>query len=348
MKVRGIAGRITAAHAVLLALVLAVSVSGCFCGRGAVNSSDSLRWFLFSNFGAQRICPEMVKRGVPLKLGLLGPSAVGRFFPAQCGVRVNDAERTVAVDVTGSGYAVLPVTRRVGFYAGMSIEYGMDFRLEEDAQYIWGRYKRLLSPPDIRLLGVENSVISLATQTPFGDLASVIGRGIIEGELAKGFTVVRLDDGDDFTLGHLEPPERPKRQFASSKDRVVLASDMSELRAASRDYVGPLEVKQGSAALTLRLRVAGSPAEFVLVDKVMGDIWRQPYEAARPMGPPPGAPLAFGQAPPGETVRNFPVNPGLYYVVLENRAAAPAAMLGVPMPFEATSTVTYHVEVGER
>lgn len=332
----------------LVALVLAVTLSGCLCARGTVNSSDSLRWWLFSNFGAQRICPEMQKRGVPLKLAIVGPNAVGRFFPAQCGVRVNDAERTIVVDVTGSGYAVLPVTRRVGFYAGLSVEYSMDFRLESDATYVWGRFRRLAAPPDLRLLGVENAVVNLATQTPLGDLATLLGRGIVEGELARGFTVVRLDDGDDFTMGHLEPPERPKRFFSSGKDRVVLASDQTELRASSRDYLGPFEVAQKDASMTVRLRVAGAPADFFLVDKALGDAWRQPYEAARPIGPPPGPPLTYGQAPPGETVRSFPLNPGYYYLVVENRAPAPVAAFGVSLPFETISTVAYNVELGSR
>jgi hypothetical protein len=314
-----------------------------------VNSSDSLRWWLFSNFGASKLCPEMVKHSVPLKLALLGPSAIGRYFPSQCGVRVNDQARTVTVDVTGSGYAVLPFTRRVGFYAGLSIEYAMDFRLEDDATYVWGRYQRLVTPPDLRLLGVENQVVNLATQTPFGDLATLLGRGIIEGELAKGFTVVRLEDGDDFTLGHLEPPERPKRQFAASgSDRVVVATDQVELRASTRDYIGPIEVTRSNASVLVRLRVGGPALDFLLVDKNLGDAWRQPYEAARPIGPPPGQPIGYGQAPPGETVRTFPLNPGLYYLVVETRSPAPAATLGIAMPFEPVATLSYSVEVGER
>ncbi len=336
------------AFVALLALALSVALSGCLCGRGAVNSSDSLRWFLFSNFGAQRICPEMTKRGVPLKLALLGASSIGRFFPAQCGVRVNDAARTIAVDVTGSGYAVLPFTRRVGFYAGLSVEYAMDFRLEEDATYVWGKYQRLLTAPDLRLLGVENQMVSLATQTPAGDLATLLGRGIIEGELAKGFTVVRTDDGDDFALTHLEPPEKPKRQFASGKDRVVVMSDQVELRGATRDYLGPFEVARKDAAAVLKLRVQGPQLDFFLVDKGLGDAWRQPYERAFPIGPPPGPALTYGQAPPGDTLRSFALNPGLYYLVVENRSPAPVAALGVALPFEPVATLQYSVEIGDR
>jgi hypothetical protein len=55
-------------------------VSGCGLFRGSVNASPELRWFLFSNFGAQRMCPEMLKRGAPLKLAANG-NAIGDSFP---------------------------------------------------------------------------------------------------------------------------------------------------------------------------------------------------------------------------------------------------------------------------
>jgi hypothetical protein len=230
----------------------------------------------------------------------------------------------------------------------VSVEFRPDFRLEEDATYVWGRYNRVLSPPDLRLLGVENPVVSLATQTPLGDLATVLGRGVVESELSKGFTVVRLEDGDDFTLGILMPPERPKRAFRGGSDRAVLASDVTEVHAASRDYLGPFEVAQANAALYMRLRVTGAPIDYVLVDRATGDAWRQPYQAAQPLGPPPGQPIAYGQASAGETTRAFPVPPGSYYFVIENRAAAQTGLLGVSMPFEPRADVMYSAEIGDR
>ena len=43
----------------------ALLLTGC---RSFVNSSPNLRWWLFANFGADQLCPEMLKRGAPLKL----------------------------------------------------------------------------------------------------------------------------------------------------------------------------------------------------------------------------------------------------------------------------------------
>jgi hypothetical protein len=328
-----------------LVLALAVGGVGCPCS-GIVNSSDSLRWWLFSNFGASKVCPEMQKRGMPLKLQALGPNSVGRFFPLTCQVAVNDATRTMAVTVTGSGYALLPVTRRIGFYAGISVEYRPDFRLTDDATYVWGRVNRMLTTPDLRITGVENKIVSLATQTPIGDVATVIGQSIVSGEIAKGFTVVHQDDGDDFALGELLPPAKPPRPFSPGKDHIMLATDVTEVHAASRDYLGPFSVDGGGAALFVRFRIAGAPLDYLVVDKTLGDMWRQSYERGDPIGPPPGQPISYGTAPIGDSQRAVPLNPGLYYVVVENKA--PAAALGVPMPFESVGLATYAVEVGDR
>ena len=332
----------------LIALTVALTMVGCPCVRNAVNADEGLRWWLFSNFGASRICPEMQKRGVPLKLGLLGPNSVGRFFPSQCGVRVNDAEHSIVVDVTGQGYAVLPFTRRVGFYCGVSVEYKPDFRLEEDATYVWGKFSRIMAPPDLRLMGVENPVVSLATQTPVGNLATVIGSAVVQSELSRGFTVVRLEDGDDFALGILTPPQRPKRQFTSGADRVVLGQDVTTIYAASRDYLGPFEVSQSNASLFFHFAVSGASVDYVVVDRRTGDTWLQSYLAAQPIGPPPGNPIAFGEAGAGETTRAFPLDPGSYYIAVENRAPHTPGPLGTGMPFEPVAYVTYSVELGSR
>jgi len=50
------------------ALAVALVASGCGWLKGPVNASPSLRWWLFSNFGAGRLCPEMLNRSAPLRL----------------------------------------------------------------------------------------------------------------------------------------------------------------------------------------------------------------------------------------------------------------------------------------
>jgi hypothetical protein len=336
------------AFLLLIVLSLAVAGVGCPCTRGAINASPGLRWWLFSNFGASKICPEMLKRGVPLKLPQYGPASVGRFFPSQCNVQVDDGRKAIVMTASGSGYVMLPFTRRVGFYVGMSVEYTPDFRLEEDAMYVWGKFNRFVTPPDLRILGVENPVVNLATQTPFGNVATVIGNGIVASEIGRGFTVVRREDGDDFALGHLEPPAKPQRHFKAGAGRVVLASDLTSVYAKSREFLGPFEVAQKDASLYLHVRVEGTPLTYAVAERSVGENWRRQYETAQPLGPSPGPLLAQGPLAQGEADLGFPVNPGTYYIVLENPATPPLLGGTIPVGSEQVAQVRYSVELGDR
>jgi hypothetical protein len=330
----------------LVVLALSVSAVGCPCVNSVVNADAGLRWWLFANFGASKVCPELLKRGVPIEIAPLGPDSVGRFFPKTCRVKVDDHARTMAVDVAGAGYVMLPIARRVGFSAALGVEYRPDFRLGDDATYVWGAFNRVTTPPDIRILGVENQIVNLATQTPLGAVGTVIAQAMVTSQVALGFTVVHEDDGDDFALGHLDPPARPPRPFQPGKDHVMLATDVTDLHSASRDYLGPFAVDSKGAALWVHLRVAGAPVDYVVVDKATGDQWLVPYEAGQLLAAAPAPPIAYGMAPIGDTQRVVNLNPGLYYVVVENLAPAPP--LGIAMPFETVATVTYGVEVGDR
>lgn len=82
--------------------------------------------------------------------------------------------------------------------------------MEDDATYVWGKFSRFTVQPNLQILGVENPVINLATQTPFGSVAGIIGNGLVASGIGKGFTVVRQEDGDDLALGHLDPPAKPR------------------------------------------------------------------------------------------------------------------------------------------
>jgi hypothetical protein len=336
------------AYLAMIVLALAFTGAGCPCVRSAVNGSPELRWWLFSNFGASQMCPEMLKRGVPLKLTMLGNASVGRFFPNQCFVQVDDARQAIVMSAAGSGYATLPVARRVGFSVNMTVEYLPDFRLESDATYVWGKFSRFISPPSLQITGVENPVVNLATQTPAGNVATALANGLVASEIGKGFTVVQRDDGDDFAVGHLEPPQTPPRQFKGGADHVVLASDLTEIHGQSRDYLGPFTVTAQNAALFFHAKVDSAQLVFYVLDRSVGEAWRRAYEAAQPMAGPPGQVLSQGTLAIGEANLRFPVQPGTYYVVVENPAAAPFAPLGVPLPVpEVVGHVSYSMEVGD-
>jgi len=293
----------------------------------------------------------MLKRGVPLKLGEAGAPSVGRFFPEQCNVQVNEASQTMVMTVSGTGYAMLPVARRVGFSCAISVEYAPDFFLaEDDSIYVWGKFQRLLAPPDLRIVGVENPVINLATQTPIGTVATAIGQGIVAGEIGRGFTVVRQDDGDDFTIGHLVPPAkppRPLRPFKVGEGRTLLTSDVTELAALSREYIGPFEVPTEDKSVVLRTRTSGAPLRYVVVDRASGDAWRRAYESALPLAAPFANPLMHGPVPPLEGQTVLPLGKGQYFIVVENTSAPLLGGLGVGLGGQSAS-LSYAVELGER
>lgn len=333
------------AFVLLIALALAVVGVGCPCVRNAVNASPELRWWLFSNYAASKVCPEMLKRGVPLKLAEIGPASIGRFFPSTCNLQIDDARKTMTVSVTGTGYVVLPFTRRIGFYVGAMVEYLPDFRMEDDATYVWGKFSRLVAPPDLRILGVENSLVNLATKTPIGTVATIIGGGVVASEIGRGFTVVHSDTGDEFAPDHLEPPAKPPRPFVPGEGRTLLAGDVTTVYAQAREFLGPFTVDRDGAALYFRASTqAARPLTFALVERSVGENWRRSYETAQPLGPPPGPLLSTGTIARQEIDVALPVNPGVYYIVLEN--AAPPPLLGAIG--EQSAQVKYAVELGDR
>lgn len=294
---------------------------GCSIFRGAVNASPALRWWLFSNFGAQKICPEMLKRGAPLKLSEPGNS-VGRFFPVRCRETTNDQTQTISVQFGGTGYAWTPIGGRVNFSMDAGVEYRADFRLTEDATYVWARTNRIVYGPDFRLLAIENKAADWASRTPVGYLANTFGNQLVSGQLANGFTVVHTSSGDQFQLGILEPPARPSQPFElSGKNRIALVNETSEVHYDQVDFVGPLEVAKPDQALFLSFLTAGPRAEALLLRRAAVDAWRYQLEQGAQLGPPPEAPLATFVLEPAVVQRQKLALPaGQYYVVLDNSA----------------------------
>jgi hypothetical protein len=333
-----------------LVLLCCIGV-GCPCVRGAVNANEGLRWWLFSNFGAQRMCPEIVKRGAPLKLSPEG-NTVGRFFPSRCSHQVNDAAQSVTLHFGGSGFAWTPLAGRVGFSCDASIEYGIDWKWTEEAVYVWAVHRRTVSGPDFKLGAIENKAADWAARSPAGFLANTFGSQIVQGQLASGFTVVHTDEGDEFTLGHLSPPARPKRPFsATNDDRFVFASETTEIRYDQVDFLGPFEVADDEQALYFRLRLQGAAVDLLLLHRGTGDLWREGLQLGAPLAPPPQPPIQSWVLQPGaEQQKAVPLAKGQYYLVVDNSARAgttspawsPLAALG-----GASAILAYSAELGD-
>jgi hypothetical protein len=334
----------------LATLMVLLATPGCGLFRGSVNASPELRWFLFSNFGAQRMCPEMLKRGAPLKLVGNG-NAIGRFFPERCTTQVNDAAQTVTLAFEGTGFAWTPIAGRVGFAVSATIEYRMDFFLGEEATWVWAKPARIVYGPDFRMGAIENKVVDWAAQGPGGYMVSTFGSQIVQGQLASGFTVVHTDDqGDEFSIGILAPPARPRSYFAAGSGRTSLERETTEVRVDQMDLVGPLEVPSGGQALFLRFQVTGPAVDAMIIRRGAGDLWRSSLQLGANLAAPPEAPLSSFTLQPGQEARQIvPLPQGQYYLVLDNSARMgavnpPWSPLGIVGGNSAV--VAYAAEVG--
>src|SRR5262245_44081006 len=334
-------------------LVLAIAASGCPCAAAVTDASPGLRWFLFSNFGASKICPEMLKLGVPLRLQDRAPS-IGRFFPAQCSYNVDDTNHTVTVHFAGTGYGYMMPAKRVGFSCQGSVEFRPDFQIAGDDVYVWGRMNRIIQGPTFQLGYVENTLFDVAANIPpFGTLANFFGQQVVAGELTRGFTVLHNGDrGNDFSLGILLPPQKPHHPFnVSQSERFTFANETVDVHANQRDYLGPFEVADTGQALYLTITVAGPAIDVLVVNKFTGDMWRESYQTGKPLGPAPGPLLAGGPVQPGASQNlRYALGPGMYYVVLDNTSYA--GLVNPPiMPFNPLSdpvaSVSYVAQVGD-
>lgn len=300
--------------------LLGLSLAACGLFRSAVNDSPGIRWWLFSTFGANRLCPEMLKRSAPLRLANGGP-VIGRLFPTACQHHVDEQRRTVSLQFTGTGYAWTPIAGRIGFSTNAGVEYRADFSLQEDATYVWARTERLLFPPEFRVGSIENRLVDWAqNQSPVGYLANTFGAQITSSQLLSGFTVVRTEDGDAFALGILLPPERPRQPFRSGGEgRALVDADTAEVRVEQVDFLGPIVVEDSGQSLFFKYAVSGPAAEALLYGRADADAWRDQLQRGAVLAPPPTpAAVAFALTPGTAQEQRVPLPRGQYVLVIDN------------------------------
>lgn len=328
-----------------------ITLFGCSWFRSTVNDSPGLRWWLFSNFGAQQVCPKVLSSGTPLRMDASGP-IIGRFFPNSCQQRVDDGRQIMSLSFSGTGFAWTPIAGRVGFLASATVEYRMDFRMESDALYVWGvPTGNVAVPPQFQIGAVENPVVNWAAQGPAGYLAATFGGQILSSRLAEGFTAIRSDSGDEFTLGRLMPPQRPPKPYAlSSDERVALVNETAEIRIGQIDLAGPLEVSDDDQALFVRARVNGPAIEAFLYPRYAIESWREALQTGAALAPPPIAPTASFPIPAGaEVSQTIRAAKGSYMLLLDHSAKIgqvnpPFNLLGAIG--SGAATVSYAIEVG--
>lgn len=332
-------------------VAIGILAFGCGLFRGAVNASPSLRWWLFSHYGAERICPEMLKRGAPLRLVPQG-NAIGRFFPRYCQHQINESQRLLTLQFSGTGYAWTPLAGRMGFAVDAAVEYRPDFQMTDDYVYIWAKTNRILSGPTFSIGSVENKLVDWATRTPIGYLASTFGGQVVESQLASGFTVLHGDNGDDFSLGILMPPQKPQHPFdLEDDDRLQLANETTEVHPGQVDFLGPFEVAESDQAMFVRFSVTGPSVDVLVYQRASVDPWRESIQQGAPLGPPPMPPATSFVVTSGkEQSQRLRVPRGSYYLVVDNSAnmgsVAPAwnpmGVLGV-----GAAVVSYSVALGD-
>lgn len=299
-------------------------------GAGVVNdpSNKSLRFDLLK-FGLDSFCEEMLKGGTPLKFSDDQP-VVGRFFAAGCQTQILDEEnrKSFIVQYRGKGYAYANPIGRVGFEAAGLIEYAPDFQLHEGALYVYFR-PRLVDTSSFKALMVESTVAETAMGA-VGVNPESLGKRIVDSQLRRGFTVVRLSSSGEteFGMGIIPTGERPFHPFqVQTADKRVLVNERTEVHASQQDFVGTFAIEGSGQALYLTLSVDGAPSvNAAIVPEALGIPLIDSYVKERGPRPIQGAVLDEA-VPAGQPYRRFvPLPEGRYYLVLDHsRGLQPGA-----------------------
>jgi hypothetical protein len=333
----------------LAALVTAVACtpnSVCKLG-GPINdpTNRTMRRNILA-YGLSQFCQQMTTRSAPLKLAPDAP-VVGRFFPQHCQQQVLD-NGDLWVRFDGMGYAYTNLSRKVTFSSAASIRYDQDFRCADDNSIYAYFDTRTVAPPDFHVMQIEMPGANLVQGwiTPYADN---FGKQMLSGELAQGFTVIQFNDGGtDFAVGHLPLGQRPLHPFSiHGKDRVTVESLRTQVMAGERDFIGPVEVKDGGRAVYVSMTLDGQQAVNVfLLPKAMGDVALQTYLTYGPAGPLPGPPVMGDVVHYGvQYQRAVPVPAGMYYVVIDNTTTA--AQPALPFGAASAAVVNYAVQIGD-
>jgi hypothetical protein len=336
----------------LLAIAIASSAAAQGCSPGSVckmggpindPSNRTLRRSIMS-FGLSQFCQQMTARSAPLRLAPEGP-VVGRFFPQHCQEQtLENGDLWVAFD--GMGYAFTGLSRKVTFSSAANVHYDQDFRCANDSSVYAYFDPRNVSQPSFHVMQIELPGASLLTGwiTPYADS---FGRQMVAGQLGHGFTVIQFDDGaTDFDVGHLRLGARPAHPFdIHGKDRVTVESLRTQVSGNERDFIGPIQVSEGGRAIFLTMTLDGQQAVQVMVmPKAQGDVALQAYLSDGPAGPLPSPVLMTDVVRSGVQYRRaVQVPAGMYYVVIDNTAAAAAPPFGAAP----VAVVDYAIQMGD-
>lgn len=294
-------------------------------GRGVVNnpSNKSLRFDMLK-FAMGEFCSELMQRGAPLRLSD-GQPVIGRYFADSCATKSIDTleKSSVVVQFGGRGFAWTAGTGRLGFRAQGLLELAPDFRIYEEAMYVYFRPIQV-DTSDFELLMTE-SKLGQAALSIAGFNEVELGRAIINAQLGRGFTAIRYDaDGHtDFALGLVDEGTRPFRPFTvMTSPRKTVANGRTELFSGQDDFLGRISVGKNEA-VTVTLKVEGSDGiDFALFSSQSGEPYLERYirePGAQSAGVVPTfQSTALAGTPTRAQVR---VPEGEYFLVLDHSSA---------------------------
>ena len=318
-------------------------------GPGIINDpkNKSLRFDILK-FGLKNFCEEMLARGVALKLSDDHPVA-GRFFGRECSSDVidDDTRRSFAVRFSGLGYVWTNLTGRVGVDVLGAVELLPDFQMAPDgSMYVYFRTNRV-DVTQMKILLVESSMARRAAAMTSAD-PERIGREILQAQLGRGFTVIRLNDTGqtEFGVGLLALGQHPYQPFKVTSDDPVLINERTEVHRGQQDFIGAFKVEGDDKALRLAVTVDGAPAVNVAV--ISGAAGKQLIDryvhtaGVAPLLEPPrfSRDVSFGSL----WQQVIPVSEGTYYVLLQ-QPAAPSSQAPLASGDDRAAKVDYLVQV---
>lgn len=317
---------------------------------GVINdpANKTLRFDLLE-YGMERFCTEMKRRGAPIKLSDYEP-VLGRFFADTCHTQIIDHpdRQSVVLSYSGKGYCWTNVTGRLGFASAGVLEYAVDFQRHGDSMYIYFR-PRSVGGASFKTLLIESALAQVGLGLSGID-AEAMGKDVITRQLERGFTVIRYSERGEVELGPglIPPGQRPFKPYQiKHSEKLTLDNDRTELHPGQQDFIGGVTVAGSDQRLTLTLSLDGAPAvDVFVVPDLDGQMLTQAYVTQAGGARLSRAPLLDAElrsGPPLKLEVNAP--PGNYYLVLDHSTSMGRSS---PAVGERAAKVDYLVQVGER
>jgi hypothetical protein len=299
--------------------------------------------------GLKEFCKQMVSREAPIALAPGMPS-IGRFFPKNC-TQSTLPNGDLFVQFDGFGYAFTPLSKKLTFTMSGAVEYDQDFHVSSDCDiYAYFKTKNVRSS-NFQTHVVEQPIAAfLNSLTTF---SSDVGKQLVSGKLAEGFTVLQdKQQNYDFTLGLLPDGQKPVHPFDVHGDgRIHVESARSEIHQEQRDFIGPIEVDGNGRAIYVSATVDGIPAvDVIVMRKVDAEVSLGLYYNYPASGPLDANVVYDDVVVTGRPyTQQFKVPKGEYYVLLDNTSSAGRV---APPPVQSilddhVAAVSYSVEVGD-